>query len=191
MRAEVKYNDNNIWQEIKNNALFTIHKESKVPPTDEWKLKMLLSEHSPIRTGRMIINVYDVPSFVITHFVRHHIGIEKYVATFRSDRIDYENGEVPNRNTLQNMRLDIDFQAFINISRKRYCYQASKETREVWDMIMKAAKDFEPQLYKVCVKECVYRNGLCPEYKTCGYNKTEAFKRELEEYITPIKEQVI
>ena len=189
MRAEVKWHDENIWQEIKNNALFTIHKESNKPPTDEWKLKMLYSEHSPIRSGRLIINVYDVPSFVITHFVRHHIGIEKYVATFRSDRLDYD--EIPNRNTLQNMRLDIDFQAFINISRKRFCYQASKETRDVWKLIMDAVKEFEPQLCQVCVKECVYRNCLCPEYKTCGYNKTEAFKKELEEYIKPIKEQTL
>lgn len=33
------------------------------------------------------------------------------------------------------------------------------------------------------VKECVYRNGLCPEIFSCGYNKTEAFKEELKEYL--------
>lgn len=35
---------------------------------------------------------------------------------------------------------------------------------------------------RVMVPECVYRNGLCPEIKSCGYNKTEKFKKELEYY---------
>ena len=87
MRCEVKYY-NDDWQKIKDSALFTIHKESGKYPTEEWKKKILLAEHSPIREGNIIVNVYDVPSFVITHFVRHHNGVEKYVSTFRSDRVD-------------------------------------------------------------------------------------------------------
>ena len=164
MRVEIKhYGD--MWQIIKDNALFTIHKENGKYPTDKWKEDILIAEHSPIRSGKIIINVYDIPSFVITHFVRHHIGIEKYVATFRSDR--YQQDEVPNRNTLQNMRLEIDFQAFINISRKRYCCCASKETRYVWSQIMKHVKEYEPQLYMVCVPECIYRCG-CSEMFKCN-----------------------
>ena len=56
----------------KDNALFTIHKENGKYPTSDWKRKTLMAEHSPIRTGRLIINVYDVPSFVIGHCVRHN-----------------------------------------------------------------------------------------------------------------------
>ena len=41
------------------------------------------------------------------------------------------------------------------------------------------------------VRECVYRNGLCPEMFTCGYNKTETFQKELAEYIEVIKDQVV
>jgi hypothetical protein len=40
------------------------------------------------------------------------------------------------------------------------------------------------------VRECVYRNGLCPEMFTCGYNKTEAFKEELREYLKGFENQV-
>lgn len=187
MRVEVAWAED-MWQVIKDSALFTIHKEHGKYPTSEWKKRILMAEHSPIRDGRLIINVYDIPNFVVGHFVRHNQGIEKFVATFRSDRIEYD--EVPNRYTLQNMRIDINFQAFINISRKRCCNCASYETRYVWNKILETIKEFEPELYSLCVRECVYRNGLCPEMYTCKYNKTEAFKNELKEYLGFISGQL-
>lgn len=163
MEVKIAYYQD-MWQQIKDNALFTIHKNNGTYPTDKWKEAILIAEHSPIRSGRIIIDIYNIPSFVITHFVRHNVGIEKYVATFRKDRVDYD--EVPNRNTLQDMRIDINFQAFINISRKRYCNCASAETRFVWRQIMLAVREYEPQLYRVCVPECIYRCG-CSEMFPC------------------------
>ena len=168
MRCEIRYYTDD-WQQIKDSALFTIHKGSGKYPTDDWKKKILLAEHSPIREGKIVIDIYDVPSFVITHYVRHHNGVEKFVATFRSDRVDYD--EVPNRNTLQNVRLSINFQAFINISRKRFCNAASYETRMVWKMIMDAVKEKDEALYFACVPECVYR-GSCPEMFPCDCDGT-------------------
>lgn len=178
MRIEVVKHDD-MWQEIKNSAMFTMGKNTGKYPTSEWKKRILLAEHSPIRDGYFILNCYDIPSFVIGHIVRHFNGIEKYVQSLRSDRAEYT--EVPNRNTLQNVRLRINFQAFINISRKRLCSCASKETREFWQLILDTIKSYEPELYSVCVRECIYR-GFCPEMKTCGYNNTEAFKQALKEY---------
>ncbi len=174
-----------MWQEIKDSALFTIHKENGKYPSNEWKRKILMAEHSPIRNGRLIINVYDIPSFVIGHFVRHNQGFQPFVSSLRKDRATYD--EVPNRNTLNNMRFDGNFQAFINISRKRLCNCASKETQEVWTEILKAVKEFEPELYSVCVRECVYR-GFCPEMFSCGYYKTDNYKQELCEYRKGINE---
>lgn len=184
MRVEVKWHVD-MWQEIKDDALFTIHKENGKYPTSEWKRKILMAEHSPIRSGRLIVNVYNIPSFVIGHFVRHNQGFTPFVASLRNDRAEYET--VPDRNTLNNMRFDGNFQSFINISRKRYCNCASKETRETWKVIMDAIKEFEPELYSVCVKECVYR-GFCPEMYSCGYYESYRFKNELEEYRRGINE---
>ena len=183
MKVEVKWH-NDMWQEIKDDALFTIHKENGTYPTSEWKRKILLAEHSPIRTGRLIINVYDVPSFVIGHFVRHNLGFTPFVSSLRNDRTSYD--EIPNRNTLNDMRFDGNFQSFINISRKRYCCQASKETRVAWKAIMDEVEKFEPELYSICVKECIYR-GFCPEMKTCGYSGIEQFRVELNEYRNGVK----
>lgn len=178
MRVEVKWHID-MWQEIKDDALFTIHKENGKYPTSEWKRKILMAEHSPIRTGKLIINVYDVPSFVIGHFVRHNQGFTPFVASLRNDRTDYET--VPDRNTPNNLRFDGNFQSFINISRKRYCCCASKETRDVWEAIMNEVTKFEPELNSVCVRECVYR-GFCPEMYTCHYHKTDKYEKELFKY---------
>lgn len=173
MKVDIAYYDD-VWKQIKDDALFTVHKKNGAYPNEEWKKNILLSEHSPIRTGRMIINIYNVPSFVITHFVRHNNGIEKFVASFRDDRYVYEDGFVPNRNTLQDFRIDINFQAFINISRKRYCNCASEETRYVWQRIMDKVKEIEPELYWVCVPECIYRGG-CPEMFPCKQKAYDGF----------------
>ncbi len=37
------------WLDIKNAALNTISKQTNKEPTSEWKRRILLSEHSPIR----------------------------------------------------------------------------------------------------------------------------------------------
>ena len=178
MRIEiVKYED--MWQEIKDSAMFIMGKDTGKYPDSEWKRKNLLAEHSPIRDGYFILNCYEIPSFVIGHIVRHFNGIEKYVQSLRSDRAVYD--EIPNRNTLQNVRLRINFQAFINISRKRLCSCASKETREFWKLVLDTIKVCEPELYSVCKKECIYR-GHCTEMKSCGYDRTEEFRHELKEY---------
>lgn len=177
-----------MWQEIKDSALFTMGKHSDKYPEPEWKRKILMAEHSPIRDGFLIIEVYNVPSFVIGHFVRHHAGFQPYVRSLRVDRADYD--EVPNRNTPNALRFTGNFQSFINISRKRRCYQASVETTYIWRLILEKVKKTEPELYSVCVRECVYRNGLCPEMKSCGFNKTEEFKKELNRYLEGFEGQV-
>lgn len=155
------------WQIIKDNALFTIHKFGGGQyPSQDWKRRILLAEHSPIRSGRLIIEVHDVPSYVIGHIVRHNIGFMPFVATLRSDRTEYADGKTPDRNTPNSVRFEGNYQSFINISRKRLCGQASEKTREFWSAVMAAVAEYVPELYFVCVPECVYRGG-CPEFNMC------------------------
>lgn len=101
------------------------------------------------------------------------------MASLREDRTNYAN--VPNRNTSNNLRFDGNFQSFINISRKRLCSCASKETREVWKMVKDEIAKVEPELASCMVRECIYR-GFCPEMFPCGHDETEKFKKELKEY---------
>lgn len=107
-------------------------------------------------------------------------GIEKYISTQRSDRTGIDRDKLP-QDSLVDMELDLNAQALINISRKRLCNQAHKETKAVWQAILDIIKDEMPELYSVCVPECIYR-GFCPEMKCCGYCNTEEYKKRLEEY---------
>lgn len=179
--VEVKWHED-MWQAIKDATLTTIGKDKGKYPDSKWKRDLLLAEHSPIRIGHIVIKIYDAPQFVHGHLVRHNMGVTPFVSTLRSDRVDYD--EVPNRYTLQSATYDINFQAFMNISRKRLCHCASYETRYVWKLVLEAIKDIEPELYSVCVRECVYRNGLCPEMFGCKFNQSDAFKLELSKYLT-------
>ena len=52
----------------------------------------------------------------------------------------------------------------------------------MWKEFLNELKIHEPELVSVCVPECVYRGGICPEFKSCGWNKTEEFKYMLEKY---------
>ena len=178
-----------MWNEIKNSALFTMGKHAINYPTSNWKRKILRAEHSPIRDGFIIVEVYDIPSFVIGHFVRHNKGFQPYVRSLRVDRATYD--KVPDRNTPNAMRFTGNFQSFINISRKRFCNQASPETREVWKAIIDKVREVEPELANSCVRECVYRNGLCPEMKPCNFNKSSEFKIELLDYLKGFENQVV
>ena len=118
--------------------------------------------------------------WVSVHLVRHKIGIEHWVATQRSDRTGVDRNDLP-QGALVNHACEADAQALINISRKRLCNCASKDTRKAWQKVRDEVSNVEPELASCMVRECVYR-GFCPEMFPCGYSKTDAFKKELAEY---------
>jgi len=178
-------NSKGTWRDIADSARTTIGldpKSGEVPPS--WRRRMLLCEHSPIRQLLLKWKWVDLKSWVSVHFVRHHEGIQHWVKTARTDRTGYEGSRDDlSQGNLVIHECEANAQAIINISRKRLCRQASPETREAWRAFLESFKYIEPELYRVCVPECVYRNGLCPEYRTCGYSLTDEFKGELNEYL--------
>lgn len=119
-------------------------------------------------------------SWVATHFVRHHVGVEKWVRTQRSDRTGVSRDELPQGAEVE-MEIEANSQALINMSRKRLCNQASPETREVMQAMKDEVSKRDEFMARVMVRECCYR-GFCPELNSCGYSKTEQFKKELEDY---------
>lgn len=132
--------------------------------------KIYKCEHSPIRTQLYWVEIKEIPTFVSTHFVRHKIGVEHFVST---NRIDRGGDVVADRNTpIRVHSMLINAQSLINMAKDRLCTGASKETREVMEMIKVCIKNIDPDLYKYLVPKCFYRNGLCPELRSCGLNKT-------------------
>ena len=151
-------------------------------PSDSWKRRILMSEHSPIRKLSVTGKWYDLPYWVSTHFVRHKYGIEHFVSTQRTDRRSdgVKRDDAPQGQAVTH-EVEVNAQALINISRKRLCHCASPETQRAWREVKNEIAKTDPILASVMVKECVYR-GFCPEFKCCGYNKTRAFEKELAEY---------
>lgn len=174
------FNHNDNWQEVKDSTMNTIGKTTGKYPTSEWKRKLLISEHSPIRRIKFYWRWRNIKSWVSVHFVRHKIGIEHWVTTQRTDRTGINRNELP-QGALVNHACEANAQSLINISRKRLCNCASSDTRKAWQLVKNKVAKTEPELASCMVKECVYR-GFCPEMFSCGYYKTEAYKRELKEY---------
>lgn len=170
------------YEEVANRCRTTVNKgELGKEPSDKFKRRILMSEHSPIRSLIYCFKISNIKSWIATHFARHHEGVEKWISTQRTDRTGVNRDELP-QGARVNMEIEANAQALINMSRKRLCYQASPETREVMEQMKKEVSKRDEFMASVMVKDCVYRNGLCAEPNSCGYNKTEAFKKELEDY---------
>lgn len=182
-----KHEDN--WQDIKDSTMNTIGKTTGSYPTSEWKRKLLMSEHSPIRRLKFYWRWQAIKYWVSTHFVRHKIGVEHWVSTQRTDRTGTNRDELP-QGALVNHACEADAQALINMSRRRLCNCAAPDTRKAWQQVKDKVLEVDPETGSCMVRECVYRNGLCPEIFTCGYNKTEAFKKELDAYLKGFEDQV-
>ena len=174
----MKHEDN--WQEIKDATMNTVGRSTGKYPDPEWKLKLLKAEHSPIRKLRFSWRWQDLPYWVSVHFVRHKIGIEHFVKSQRTDRTGVDR-EALEQGALVSHECEANAQALITISRKRLCSCASPETRAAWSLVRDKVAETEPELARCMVRECVYR-GFCPEMFGCGYDKTEEFRKELEEY---------
>ena len=177
------------WKRVLNAARRTIGKQPlDKEPSNSWKAKILLAEHSPIRLLEYDWTWGDIMQWVTTHLVRHHEGVEKFVHSQRGDRRPLlEEYDVKSRNelpqgALNDMDMTANAQALINISRKRLCSCASKETREAWKQVKDEIAKKDPILASKMLPECLYR-GFCPEWiNSCGYSRTEKFRKDLEEY---------
>lgn len=178
-----------LWKRALNAARRTIGKNPlDKEPSNSWKAKMLLAEHSPIRLIEYEWTWSDIMQWVTTHLVRHHEGCEKFVHSQRGDRraiLDEYN--VSSRNELpqgatNDMDMTANAQALINISRKRLCNCASKETKEAWKQVKEGVRKVDPVMADKMVPECIYR-GFCPEFMNpCGYANTEKYQQDLKRY---------
>lgn len=139
---------------------FTVDKEVNVKNME----KMYRSEHSPIRTQMFTVEMYNIPSFVSVHYVRHKFGVEHFVKSLREDRC---GTGVEDRWSPVNHMMFLNAQTLINIARKRLCLQASQETVIVMEMIKDGVEKVDKDLAFCMQPDCVYR-GNCYEFKTCG-----------------------
>ena len=191
---EVKVRRLTSWNEVVNAARFTANlNDIGKEPSNTFKDGLLLAEHSPIRLLIYEISLYGIPSWCSQHLSRHDAfsmhnvregaGDTHFVATQRTDRTGIERNKQPQDAPVDH-RIVLNAQDLINISRKRLCNCASKETREIWEEVRRKVSEIDPEVAAHMVRECVYR-GFCPEPRTlCRYAETEPFKQERDNYVS-------
>ena len=59
------------WLRIKSACMTTISKQAKRMPDKEWRRKLLICEHSPIRRSEISWKWDAIPYALSTHFARH------------------------------------------------------------------------------------------------------------------------
>ena len=168
------------WKRVKNHCRTTVNKKfTDKEPTTEFKKKLLISEHTPIRLIEIDWSWEKIKSWVSVHWVRHKH--EKFVSTQRDDRKEHEisRDDMP-QGTLVDMDNYANAQQLIDIMRKRLCYQASPETRSLAEDFKMALKSEQPELADVLVPNCVYR-ASCPEFEMCKQRFWEFMLKTIKE----------
>lgn len=158
------------WMLCKRCTLNTVGKDSAKLPTDEWKHKLLLSEHSPIRTLNFCIRM-EIPYFVSVHYVRHFTGVTHFVQSQRNDRQDkYDRNKAP-QDAMVSHIMYINAQELMFMARRRLCTQADPTTRAVMQEICRQVVSVCPEFDGTLEPMCSYRGGRCTEFHCCGLNK--------------------
>lgn len=170
------------WTEVLNAARFTQRKEPlDREPSAAFKKKIIKAEHSPLRCLMFNIDFYDIPNYVSVHLVRH-IHAQPFVSTSRPDIDGKQVPRYEQRKTDPvNMRLFLNAQEIINISKVRLCTKAEKKTRGIWQQVINLLYEQEPILATACVPSCIYR-GMCSELKSCGFIDSQGYDLAREEY---------
>ena len=170
------------WRDVADCANTPIGREDGTrEPSSSWKLRILLAEHSPIRSLWYHFKWTGLKYWVSVHLTRHKVGIEHYVKTQRSDRKGIDRDGLP-QDARVDHRIVANAQAIINISRKRLCRNSSQETREAWLSLLETIRESDPEIYAACVPDCVYR-GHCFEMESCGFWKSHRYKMARYEYV--------
>ena len=170
------------WRKVADGCRTTVGMgKGTKEPTNRWKKRLLLAEHSPIRKLWYNWIWEDLKYWVSVHFVRHKHGVEHMVKTQRTDRNNgLDRNKLP-QDAPVNHEVDANAQALITMSRKRLCHEASVETQQAMRKVRKAIKKVDPILASVMVPECIYR-GFCPEGVDGCISDSPKFAKMLEDY---------
>lgn len=153
------------WMRAKVLACNTIGKKAVTMPSEDWKFKLLKSEHSPARTLMFTIKM-EIPYYVSTHFVRHKYGVEHFVTSQRNDRqTKYDRTLAPQGEKVSHI-MDVNATELIFMSHRRLCMQADPYTRAVMEEICRQVGEVCPPMKPLLQPQCEYLHE-CPEFFPC------------------------
>lgn len=156
------------WMRIKSACMATISKQAGKEPGVEWKKKLLICRHSPIRRGEVSWKWETIPYAISTHFARHHEGCEKFIGTERTDRTGIDREERSQMNYVP-MEMDANLQALMNISEKRLCMCADPTTRKYWEAVIEALRQYDELIAWSNVPQCIRCGGCVEPFSECSF----------------------
>lgn len=156
------------WMRIKSACMTTISKQAGKEPGVEWKKKLLICRHSPIRRGEVSWKWETIPYAISTHFARHHEGCEKFIGTERTDRTGIDREERSQMNYVP-MEMDANLQALMNISEKRLCMCADPTTRKYWEAVIEALRQYDELIAWSNVPQCIRCGGCVEPFSECSF----------------------
>ena len=173
------------WSRALDAARWTMGKDGlNKEPSENFKIESMMSAHSPKRLVEYDIKVKGIPYCNAVHFVRHHVGIEKFQCTLRDDR----NEEIDDRRNLPqdypvNLWIACNAESLINISLLRLCNMADGTTRMIWNAVKLEMFRLDHVVARFMIPQCIYR-GFCPESpeKCCGFVKSKVYDEMLGFY---------
>ena len=111
-----------------------------------------------------------------------HVHAQPFVSTSRPD---IDGKQIPREEQKKsdpvNMRLFLNAQEIINISKVRLCNKAEFKTRNIWRQVVEELRKIEPELANACVPNCLSKS-YCPEFKSCGFADSETFILKLHDF---------
>lgn len=156
------------WMRIKSACMTTISKQSSKEPEIEWKKKILICRHSPIRRGIVSWKWEQIPYAISTHFARHHEGCEKFIGTERNDRTGVDRSELSQMNYVP-MEMDANLQALMNISEKRLCLCADPVTKAYWESLIEEIRSYDELIAWANVPQCIRCGGCVEPFSNCKF----------------------
>ncbi len=175
------------WLRIKSACMTTISKiAGSKEPSIEWKKKLLICRHSPIRRGEVSWKWEEIPYAMSTHFARHHEGCEKFIGTEREDRTNTPREERSQMNLVP-MEMDANLNALMSISERRLCMCADPTTRKYWEAVVDEIRKYSEVVAWSLVPQCVRCGGCVEMFGNCQFYANTMQGITLEEQMDVMK----
>ena len=162
----VNFNVN--WDFIKEACMTTIGKGAGKTPNTDWRQKLLICQHSPIRRGTISWKWDGIPYANMGHFVRHHVGCTPYVSTSRSDRTGVPREERKQTDPVM-MEMDANIQSLIDMAGRRLCLQADPLTRAYMESLVDQIAEYDKTLAWRLVPQCINYGACIEPFGNCKY----------------------
>ena len=177
--AEVTITQDTKWVRALNAARRTVGKEPKpldYEPSDKWKRMALMAEHSPIKLVEYCISFKDLRQWVGVHLLRHEHVIPQ-IHTQRGDRRDIIKEYPYIQKALDELASEIKD----NTNPRDFVRQGELNDQDFYVNAQTLKENVDPIIADFLVPNCIYR-GFCPEVNSCGFCKTEKYKKDLNNY---------